>query len=336
VRPASPAWLLLAASLVAAPAGAATIAVGPGREIKAPSGALGRAQPGDTIAIDAGTYFDCLRVNTPRLTIEGVGGEAVLSDKTCDGKAIVVANADGLVLRNLALIRARVPDGNGAGIRAEGGSLTVEHVRFDNDEAGILAASLPRDSIVVRDSVFTGTGRCDPYSGRCANTISVGPLALLRIERTRITGTQGAHQVFSAASRIELSGVTIEDGPNGSASFQVLQEGGSLLMEDCTIEKGPRAQNMRGAVLLDGAPTGPLVLRRNRYIDHTGRNVPFVLDWSSGSPVLEGNVVPAGSAEIASSGYLAHRAVGIAREVKQDLRHLAGRAKRAVKALLGR
>lgn len=330
--------LLAALLLVAAPAAAATIEVGPTRPLEAPSAALAQAQPGDTIAIDPGQYFDCLRVSTPRLTIEGNGGEAVLTDKTCDGKAIIVADADGLMLRHLALVRARVPDGNGAGIRAEGGSLTVENVRFDNDQAGILAASLPGASIIVRDSRFTDTGLCD--YGRCSNAITTGPLALLRIERSRLRGTRGGHQIASAAERTELSDVLIEDGPKGSASFQVIQQGGSLLMENCVVEKGPHAALLRGAVLLDGTPAGPLVLRRNHYIDDTGQHVPFVLDWSSGSPVLQGNVVSAGSAEVSSSGYLLHRAVGAARTLKQDLHDLASEAKQVVKqkvkALLGR
>ena len=45
-----------------------------------------------------------------------------------------------ITIRNLTLTRARVADFNGAGIRAEGGDLTIEHVRFIDDQDGILAA----------------------------------------------------------------------------------------------------------------------------------------------------------------------------------------------------
>ena len=54
----------------------------------------------------------------------------MLTDKTCQGKALLVIDGNNDAVRNLTLERARVPDGNGAGIRAEGGNLTVSGVAF--------------------------------------------------------------------------------------------------------------------------------------------------------------------------------------------------------------
>ena len=56
------------------------------------------------------------------------------------GKALLITNGNNITIRNLTLQRARVPDQNGAGIRAQGNNLTIDHVRFLNNQDGILAA----------------------------------------------------------------------------------------------------------------------------------------------------------------------------------------------------
>ena len=48
-----------------------------------------------------------------------------------------------ITIRNLTFQRARVPDKNGAGIRAEGGNLTIEHSRFLNNENTFIGKIIP-------------------------------------------------------------------------------------------------------------------------------------------------------------------------------------------------
>ena len=82
-----------------------------------------------------------LRRRANDLVIEGAASETtVITDKVCHGKALFIIDGARITIRNLTLTRARVADLNGAGIRAEGGDLTIEHVRFINDQDGILAA----------------------------------------------------------------------------------------------------------------------------------------------------------------------------------------------------
>ena len=57
---------------------------------------------------------------------------------------------DNITIRNLTLQRARVPDKNGAGIRAEGKDLLVDGVKFINNQNGILAAPRPDGTITIR------------------------------------------------------------------------------------------------------------------------------------------------------------------------------------------
>src|SRR5215471_8084921 len=150
---------------------ASTLEVGPGKKYSTLSQAVSAAGEGDHIIIAAGEYFDCSFIGAPNLTIEGAGqGKTVITDKVCAGKALLVVDSDNVTVRNLTLTRARVPDGNGAGIRAEGGSLTIDHVDFINNQDGILAATLPQATITIRDSNFIGNGGCDVS---CAHGIYV-------------------------------------------------------------------------------------------------------------------------------------------------------------------
>ena len=254
---------LLLLVLLATQAAAATLEVGPERKLNSPAAALALAGDGDTILIDEGEYYECLRIGGDHLTIQGRGAGAVFTDTTCDGKAIIIAQGERITLRNLTLQRARVKDGNGAGIRAEGGALDIDKVRFLNNQAGLVIGHNPAAIVTVRDSQFTDTGRCD--AGKCAPAITAGVISRLRLEHTRLSGTAGAHQVVSAAASTEIISSLIEDGPRGSASFQlIISAGGSLLLEDSVIQKGPRATNLRAAILLDGTMGGPFSFNNNR------------------------------------------------------------------------
>src|SRR5471030_350709 len=235
--------VLLALICVAPPAGAKTLQVGPGRELKQPSDAEAAAQDGDTIEIDPvkDGYFDCAVLKASRLTVVGKGEDVVLTDKTCQGKAIFVTTGNDITVRNLTLTRARVPDHNGAGIRAEGKNLTVEHVRFINNENGILAADSPDSTIRISDSEFTRNGKCEPS---CAHGVYVNHVALLRVERSKFFDNRVGHHIKSRASRTELVGNDIEDGPEGTASYLVdISNGGGVLIEGNTMEKGPNCSN---------------------------------------------------------------------------------------------
>jgi hypothetical protein len=312
--------LLLAASLMAGVARAATLEVGPQRELTMPSAALARAADGDVIAVDPGEYFDCLHVSANRLTVQGTGPGVVLTDRACDGKALVVAAADDLTLRNLTLQRVRVPDGNGAGIRAEGRNLTLEHVQVVNNQSGIIAPGNADSAIRISDSTFQDNGVCD--GARCVPGLAFGAVGLVRIERSAISGARGAHQIMSSARLTELIQDRIGDGPNGSASFQVLVSGGSLVMEDCVVEKGRGAANTRSAVLLDGEVTGKLVFRRNRFINNTGASMPFIRNWTNLAAMSEGNIVDPNDGDVTTGGWVANRA----KTAYLDMRRMAGKA----------
>jgi hypothetical protein len=293
-----------------APVSARTLLVGAERELAAPSAAALVAADGDTVVIDTGEYFDCAVWRANRLTIEGGAENVVITDKTCDGKALFVIAGNDITIRNLTFTRARVPDGNGAGIRAEGSNLRIEHSRFINNESGMLINSSPSGTVTIVDSEFLGNGRC--AAGRCAHALAVDEIALLHVEGCRFTGTKAGHHIASRAARSELIGNEIVDGAEGTSSYLIdVPNGGSLVMASNLLEKGLNSSNPGTAVMLgDDAgrrPVGPFSVTGNRFKNDTGAATIFVRNWTGAEVKADGNTLGAGTIAVSSDGHLLHR-----------------------------
>jgi hypothetical protein len=283
------AMLLVGLSL---PAAARTLEVGEGREFKLPSEAIRAAKDGDRVLIHPGEYFDCAVISASRITIEGAGPDAsaVMTDKACQGKAILVTAGNDITLRNITLTRARVPDMNGAGIRAEGTNLTVERVKFINNQNGILAASNPNSTMLIKDSEFLRNGYCSP----CAHGIYVNALKLLRVENSRFADTKQAHHIKSRAARTEVIGCDLRDGDTGTASYHIeAPNGGSLVVRDTTMQKGPKSENRTTAIMIGAEgvtqPTREITIENNTMINTGTYQTFLVVNLTATEAMLKGN-----------------------------------------------
>ena len=324
--------LLVATLLISAPAAARTLTVGDGREYKLPSDALAAAHDGDTVLIGPGEYFDCAIVRPNDLTIVGEG-IAALTDKICEGKAILVLRGNNITVRNLTLQRARAPDGNGAGIRLESANLTVDHVRFDNDQVGILSGS-SGGRVTITESVFDrgGVGGVQPKYA-----VMIGQSALLRVVGSTFSGVKGG-QITTAAGRSEITGNTIALGAAGDEdeepAYAVLATEGTLLMEHNVITAGPLFPRPGAAIgVWDDVSA---VIRQNQMINTTGKTLVMVKDWSSGDPALRDNQIGAGDTLVSSSGIWRHRASNQYYTRKEQARVFASSVKQMIKRALGR
>jgi hypothetical protein len=333
MRPAVAALILVPACLLAAPARSAQLTVGPGQTLRTPAEAAAAAQDGDTVSISPGSYFDCAIWTADNLTIEGSGPGVVLTDKPCEGKASFVIRGSGITIRNLTFTRIRVPDRNGAGIRVEGGSVTIEHSRFVDDQIGVLVSDTPPDrpagTIVVRDCAFSGNGLPDRSDGTA--DLLVGRVALLRVEGSRFGEGRGGAEITSAALRTELVGDRIDGGDAMPPAYLVgALAGGSLVMEDTVLTlraKGlPRIAAI--AVARDGGlPPGTLALRRIELVNQTAVSAVLLRNWTGVTPELVGNVVGQGDVEASDSGALLHRVKHLAHQTIAWLRATAGQTR---------
>jgi hypothetical protein len=285
--------LLLAAIGMAAtvPASGKTLLVGADQDLKMPSAAAAVAGTDDKIVIDPGEYFDCAIWRANGLTIEGKGDGVVMTDKVCAGKGLFVVDGNDVTIRNITFTRARVPDGNGAGIRAEGVNLRIEHSRFINNENGILANPSPKGTIFIIDSEFSRNGKCEPD---CAHGIYINDVALLHVERSKFTETKTAHNIKSRAQRTELIGNEITDGDKGTSSYLVeLPNGGSLVMTNNIMEKGANTSNHGTAVSIgaEGVThrTAELTISGNKFTNDQDRETVFIRNMTATEAVLSGN-----------------------------------------------
>ncbi len=276
-------------------AAARDLTVGFGRAFASPSAALAAASAGDRILISPGEYFDCAVVSADRLRIEGVGDadRIVLTDKTCQGKALLVIDGRDVTVANLTLTRARVPDGNGAGIRAEGGNLTVDGVHFVNNQNGILSADKPAMVLTVRGSTFIRNGACQEA---CAHAIYAGRIARVVVEHSLFRDTREGHSIKSRAAVTEVTGCDIADGPDGTSSYLIeAPNGGALVVRGNTLEKGPRSGNHSAAIVigLEGVnqPTPEITVEDNRFTNDGDDRTAFVWNVTATEAVLRGNTL---------------------------------------------
>ncbi len=260
--------ILVAAVIATGAAQARTLEVGPGKQYPAPSAAVAAAQEGDKVEVYPGQYFDCAIITKNNVTMEGVGdwSQIVMTDKACQGKALVITHAANVTIRNMTLTRARVPDANGAGIRGEGPGLVVDHVRFVNNQNGILSG-FDQGTMTVKNSYFEKNGACE---NSCAHGIYVGHQDLLRVENTVFRDTQHAHHIKSRARRTEVINCDIQDGPTGTASYEIeAPNGGALIVRGNTIVKGPNAENHTAAIMIGSEgvdqPTSEITVENNTF-----------------------------------------------------------------------
>ncbi len=214
--------------------------------------AIAASASGDTIQIQAGKYVDDYPPTiTHNLTIVGVGGQvqmvATAAHPPPNQKGILVIGAMGatpnVTVENVTFRDTKISNnlgGNGAGIRYQGGNLTLIHDGFINNQDGLLAASDPSGSITVNGCVFrhngSGTGQ--------THNVYVNDVGTLTLENSRFLDAVVGHEIKSRAENTIIRNNLIADGPTGTASYSIdLPNGGNAIIEHNRIEKGPDAQN---------------------------------------------------------------------------------------------
>lgn len=279
-------------------AGARTLRVGPDSPLKTPGAAAAVVRQGDIIEIASGVYADCAvwPSSAGSITIRAMNNDpVVMLGKVCELKAAFVIKGNNVTVRGITFSGAKAPDHNGAGIRAEGRNLTVERSQFLDNEEGILAAPQQDSTIVVRDSYFKGNGNCISPMG-CAHGIYVSNIARLLVEHCTFVEQHTGHHIKSRAARTELIENTIEDGPDGTASYLVdIPNGGALIMRNNVLEKGPKSANSVAAVTLgeegNTNTTPEIIIEGNRFSNDMPMETIFLRNFTGAAAVLRNNVL---------------------------------------------
>ena len=323
--------LILTEIAIATSSLGATLKVGPSQTYKAPSAAAAVAKNGDHIEIEPGQYFDCAVWGADDLVIEGTGPGVVITDKTCMGKGLFVIEGNNTTVGNLTLTRSRVPDMNGAGIRLDKGSLTVDGVKFIDNQDGILGG-VPGTTVTVRNSDFDRNGVC---ARACAHGMYIENVDLLRVENSRFSNTRQAHSIKSRALRTEVIGCTITDGPDGTSSYLIeAPNGGALIVRDNTLEKGPKSENHKAAIAIgaEGAthPTPEITITNNNFRNDGSYQTALLWNLTATPATLEGNKLSGSVIPLKDDGGLYNSIVHIGVDKAKQLRSIAARLKTAI------
>ncbi|HMO45538.1 MAG TPA: hypothetical protein PKB14_05860 [Rubrivivax sp.] len=232
-------WLLFACSALQA----ATIVVGDG--VASLADAVRRARDGDTILLPSGEYRgDAAVIHQKQLTIRGHGAARpvlIAGGRSAEGKAILVVRDGDILIENIEFRGARVPDGNGAGIRFEKGRLLVRGCAFFDNEIGLLTANFEDARLIIEDSIFAGA---PPHAGALHHLLYAGRIASLKVSGSRFHRGHTGHLLKSRAQRTELAYNLLVDGEGGRASYEVdLPNGGDALLVGNVIGQSAHTEN---------------------------------------------------------------------------------------------
>lgn len=273
---------LLAAASLASPAFARTLHVGPNGPLRTIAEAASQVQDGDIVEVEAGTYRADVAVwSRNNVTVRGIpnarGKQArIIADGAqVQGKGTWVVNGD-MTIENLAFIGARVPDGNGAGIRLQKGRVRIVHCLFEDNQNGILVANDPSIELTIENSEFGHNGAGD---GRTHN-IYVGAIGKLRVVGSYFHHAKVGHLLKSRAAENYILYNRLTDEVGGSASYELeFPNGGVAYVIGNVIEQGAKTENPH--VLAFGAegykwPNNALFLSHNTVIDGRGGSGVFL------------------------------------------------------------
>src|SRR3954453_3977162 len=220
-----------------------TLTVGASQQYSTIAAAVNAAQSGDTVNVMAGTYTNDFVTVYKNLTLNALGGVVTMNAtaQPPNGKAILTEGASGLTvnINGFAFTGATVPDGNGAGIRYEGGTLKVTNSRFANNQNGILGAADPNGVINIDHSEFDHNGAGD---GRTHN-MYIGDIRSFTLTNSYTHDAVVGHEIKSRAENNAITNNRILDN-SGSASYEIdLPNGGNAVVAGNIIQQSAQSQN---------------------------------------------------------------------------------------------
>jgi hypothetical protein len=239
--------VILAFCLGPSVAHGATLQVGPEQTYTTVASAVAAANDGDTILVQAGTYTNDFAEITHSIILQAVGGMATLraTQDIPNEKAILITDTD-TVINGFIFTGAHVTDddgANGAGIRYQGGNLTIQNCWFHGNQEGLLGDGVP-GNILIETSEFDHNGDATGPGAGMTHNIYAGNNTLLDIESSYIHDANVGHEIKSRAETTIVNNSLVMDGHGSTASYGIdLPNGGVGTITNTIIDKAPTSEN---------------------------------------------------------------------------------------------
>ena len=287
--------------LYCVPLEAATLLVGSSREIQTPAEAATRVQDGDTVIFDPEVYTAGAVWTKNNLTLRGTQAVATMQGGSVLGKGIWVIQGKNTTVEYLTFIGATVPDGNGAGIRQEGDTLTVRHSKFFRNENAILTGNQGRNrtsDIIIEHSEFAQNGAGDGLT----HNLYIGEVRSLTFYANWSRDSIGGQLLKSRAATNHIFCNRLVDSPGGRSNYELdLSNGGVAYVIGNVLRQDPSTNN---SVMFtfgpEGAGTNPphkLYVINNTFIQDRFSGIAIQVRGTIIEQIIQNNLfVGAGSA----------------------------------------
>jgi len=263
---------LLAWGLQGTPAAADTLMAGPDAVPMALDEAVRAAKDGDTIELLSGEYRSTLLIENRRLTLRGVGSKPPLisgEGKLRQSLALWTVRGGEVRLENLEFRGARGADGSGAGVRMEGGRLSLKNVAFFDNEVGLITAQDEAAELDIESCVFGGSPR---VVGGLYHLLNVGRIGKFSVTATRFQQGFEGHLIKTRAKENYITYNFIHDGVRGGASYEVeVARGGLAVIVGNVIAQGADSRNpvlLAYGTELQTWPVNELYVAHNTFVNY--------------------------------------------------------------------
>ena len=215
-----------------------------------------------------------------------------------EGKAIWVIRGNRVLIENIEFVGARVPDRNGAGIRHEGGKLTVRNCLFAHNEMGLLTWNSETAELVIEASEFRDNAVAPTYKpgDPIGHQIYVGTIARFTLQESYVHRGAFGHLVKSRARENFIVNNRITDESGGRASYELeFPNGGIGYVLGNVIQQSAHTENHH--LISYGAegyrwPRRELFLVNNTLVDDLPQGGTFLrVAPGAGRVVLINNVL---------------------------------------------
>lgn len=240
-----------------------------------------------TVQIASGRFADCAVQEAGDITFTAaVAGQSVLEGEACEDKAALVLRGRSAHVEGLVFANQHSSSGNGAGIRAEKGHISVSQSWFRDSQQGILTSNDPNGTLTVDKSTFTRLGTCS-FSGGCSHSIYVNGFSALTVTRSRFEIGRGGHYVKSRAPKVAIMASSFDDSQGKWTNYMIdLPNGATGKIAGNWFVQGQHKENYSTfvAVAAEGvkrSSTG-LQIEGNdaRLVPGLDRDTVWVSDWS--------------------------------------------------------